>query len=126
MRNIIIAMSLVTVSLMAADYSQMTTDELTSLRGSVPVENREAFRSEMQSRMQAMTPQERAKYRADRGMGKHQGANKGKGQGNGQGTHQRLRDGSGAGRMNQGVDRIQKQQNQGKRQKLKDGSGSGK
>ncbi len=110
MKKIVIAVSLVAMSLMASDYSQMSTEELTNLRGNVPVGDREAFRAEMQSRMQAMTPQERAQYRANRGMKNTQG----------------FRDGSGVGGMNHGSTRIKKQQNQGMRQKLKDGSSAGK
>ena len=109
---------------MAADYSQMSMEELNSLRGKVPVENRDAFRAEMQSRMKAMTPQERAKYRQERGnmrgQGLGNGSGMGKGKGNGQGMKQRLRDGSGAGGMHQGVNRGQ---GQGTKAKLKDGSG---
>ncbi len=129
----LVAMSLVAMSLVAADYSQMTTDELSALRGTVAVEDREVFRAEMQSRMQAMTPEERREYRVDRGFTKGQGLKDGsgkgkknqganKGQGNGKRIQQRLRDGSGAGSMNQNIDRVKKQQDQGTRQKLKDGS----
>jgi hypothetical protein len=109
MRKVIIGMSIAAISLMAVDYSQMTMEELTTLRGTIAVEERDAFKAEMQSRMQAMTPEERASYRADRGNA--QGARDGSGQGRmnkgsdykGQGVKQRLRDGSGAGSMNQGA-----------------------
>ncbi len=109
MKKIIIGMSLVTISLMAADYSQMTMEELNAQRGTVAVENRDAFRTEMQSRMQAMTPEERAAFRADRTNMQGQGARGGMGAGkmdrgnNTQGTRQRVRDGSGAGKMGQGA-----------------------
>jgi len=111
MKKIIIGMSMAAMSLMAVDYSQMTMEELNALRGTVAVEEQDAFRAEMQSRMQAMTPEERAQYREDRGNAKGQGLRDGSGQGRmnkgseykGQGVKQRLRDGSGARNMNQGA-----------------------
>ncbi len=111
MKKVIIGLSIAAISLMAVDYSQMTMEELTALRGTVAVEERDAFRAEMQSRMQAMTPEERQVYRAERGNKKGQGARDGSGEGRmnkgseykGQGVKQRLRDGSGAGSMNQGA-----------------------
>ncbi len=54
----------------AADFSQMSTEELMNMRGSVPVDDRPAFQQEMQKRMQSMTPQERQKYK---GMGQSKG-----------------------------------------------------
>ena len=106
-------MSIAAISLMAVDYSQMTMEELNALRGTVAVEERDAFKAEMQSRMQAMTPEERAVYRAERGNTKSQGLKDGSGEGRmnkgseykGQGVKQRLRDGSGAGSMGQGANR---------------------
>ncbi len=109
MKKVLVSVSVVAISLMAADYSQMSMEELNSLRGTIAVEERDAFKAEMQSRMQAMTPEERAQYQAERrkgmGMGQKQGNGSGKGKmhrgGNqqGQGIQQRLRDGSGAGSM---------------------------
>ncbi len=111
MKKMIVSMSLVAMSLAAADYSQMSMEELNALRGTIAVEERDAFKAEMQSRMQAMTPEERAQYRSDRGQGMGQklrdGSGQGKmhrgGKGQGQGIQQRLRDGSGAGSMKQGT-----------------------
>lgn len=111
MTKVIISMSLVAMSLVAADYSQMTMEELNNLRGTIAVEERDAFKSEMQSRMQSMTPEERAQYRTDRGQGMGKKLQDGSGQGKmhrgskgqGQGIQQRLRDGSGAGSMKQGT-----------------------
>lgn len=110
MKKVIIGLSIATISLMAVDYSQMTMEELNALRGTVAVEEQDAFKAEMQSRMQAMTPEERQIYRAERGNRKGQGLQDGSGQGRmnkgseykGQGVKQRLRDGSGAGNMHQG------------------------
>ena len=48
--------------LWATDFSSLTMEELVALRGKVPVEERDAFRAEMQKRMQSMTAEERQKY----------------------------------------------------------------
>ncbi len=74
-------MGFLAMSLMATDFTQMTTQELTAMRGTVAVEDREAFRAEMQSRIANMTAEERATLKATR-----------------QATGQQLRDGSGAGK----------------------------
>ncbi|MDX1702298.1 MAG: EF-hand domain-containing protein [Melioribacteraceae bacterium] len=57
----------------ATDFSQMSTEEMMNMRGSVPVADRSAFQEEMQKRMQSMTPQERQKYKGMRGQGMGQG-----------------------------------------------------
>ena len=70
------------VALMATDYSSLSTEELLEMRGSVPAEEQEAFRSEMQSRMQSLSPEERQALRQNRsgdgtGEGYHRyGANR--------------------------------------------------
>ena len=46
-------------SVFATDYSSMSLEEMLSQKGSVPELEREAFRSEMQKKMQDLTPQER-------------------------------------------------------------------
>ncbi len=74
MKRTILAISLLTVGLMATtDFSQMTTSELIALRGTVAVEDRDAFRAEMQSRTATMTTEERnalmASRQANKGMG---------------------------------------------------------
>jgi len=66
----------------AADFSQMSTEEMMNMRGSVPADDRPSFQQEMQKRMQNMTPQERQKYKGMRGQG--QGMGQGKGMGMGQ------------------------------------------
>ena len=104
-------MSVVAIGLMAADYSQMSMEELNALRGTIAVEERDAFKTEMQSRMQAMTPEERAQYRTNRAQGTKHGLGNGTGKGKmnrggkqqGQGIQQRLRDGSGAGSRHKGT-----------------------
>lgn len=77
--------SLITIVLLAsgafaADFSQMSTEEMMSMRGSVPVADRPAFQEEMQKRMQSMSPQERQKYKRMRGQGVGQGTGMGMGQ----------------------------------------------
>jgi intracellular sulfur oxidation DsrE/DsrF family protein/Ca2+-binding EF-hand superfamily protein len=57
----------------AADFSQMSTEEMMNMRGSVPVADRSVFQQEMQKRMQSMTPQERQKYKGMRGQGRGMG-----------------------------------------------------
>ena len=52
---------------LATDFSNMSTEEMMNMRGSLSVDDRPRFRQEMQKRMQSMTPQERQKYN---GMGK--------------------------------------------------------
>jgi hypothetical protein len=67
MKRAILTFSLLTAGLMATtDFSQMTTSELIALRGSVAVEDRDAFRTEMQSRTATMTTQERDTLMASR------------------------------------------------------------
>lgn len=105
MKKLLFAISIIAVSLMAEDYSQMTLDELNSLRGTVAAENREAFRAEMQSRISEMTPEEQAAFREQRMSEKNMKVKKmnlhkaSKNQA--QGVMQRLKDGSGAGSMMQ-------------------------
>ncbi len=70
MKRVVITISIAVAGLMAGNYSQMTFEELNALRGTIPVEERDAFRAEMQSRMQAMTPQERETFRAQRSQQK--------------------------------------------------------
>ncbi len=111
MKKLLIMMTLLAMSLMAADYSQMTMEELNALRGTIAVEDREAFRAEMQSRIAQMTPDELNAFREDRMATGGAGARDGSGIGSmkrgsanqGQGAGQRLQDGSGAGSMGQGA-----------------------
>jgi hypothetical protein len=86
------SVALVASTLVAADYSSMSTDELMGLKGSVAPEDRAAFQAEMKSRVSSMSPEERASY----GIGNN-------GQGLGAGNGAKLMDGSGAGSMNQGM-----------------------
>lgn len=58
----LLMIGLLASSVWAADYSQMSTDEMMKMRGSVPVEDRPAFRAEMQKRMQSMSDEEWQNY----------------------------------------------------------------
>ena len=76
----------------AADYESMSTQELSQLRGTMynkSDEERDAFRSVWQQRINRMSEEEKAKYL---------GSGSGRGQGNRSGTG--LGDGAGRGRGN--------------------------
>lgn len=74
----------------AADYSSMTTEELSQLRGTLQTasqEERDAFRSEWLERVQSMTATERQAYgNAGNGYGNGAGNAAGAGSANGTGT----------------------------------------
>lgn len=55
----IIYISLLSLNVFAADYTAMSMEELQAMRGSVAAEDKAAFQTEMQSRMQALSPEER-------------------------------------------------------------------
>ena len=80
------------ISVEAADYSDLNIDELVQQRSQVrelAPEDRESYRTEMQSRMQSMSSDERALFRETNNMG-GQGDGSGKmnrhGQGNSNGS----------------------------------------
>lgn len=84
MKKLLLISTLLASMLYATDYSNMSIDELNSLRGSVPTEDRDTFRATMQSKMRALSPEERSSYRNSTGQG------------------QMLKDGSGSGGMYKG------------------------
>jgi len=53
----------------ATDFSQLSTQELMNMRGSISAAERPAFKAEMQKRMRAMSPQERQQMMQQRGKG---------------------------------------------------------
>lgn len=61
MKKILLGLCVV-VSLYGVDYASMNTDELMSLRGSVPEQEREAFKSAVQTRVSSMSAEEKATY----------------------------------------------------------------
>ncbi len=77
----------------ATDYQSYSLEDLNAMQGNMATassEEREAFRSARQEKMQSLSPDERLSYQA----------NNGKGSGNGNGSALRARDGSGSGSMN--------------------------
>ena len=86
MKKIMIISALACMALWATDFSQMSTEELMNMRGTVSLDERPAFQQEMQKRMQTLTPEERQKYMgAGQGKGMGNGMSQGKGMGNGMG-----------------------------------------
>ena len=82
-------------SAFSADYTTMSTDELSNVRGTLynaTEAEKNTFRNEWQKRINQMTPEERTQY-----MGSGKGAGKGKGQGYGAGKGQGAGMGSGQG-----------------------------
>jgi hypothetical protein len=139
MKKIVLGLSVIALSLVAADFSQMSLDELNSLRGNVDVQDRDSFRAEMQSRLEAMTPDERVAFREARvatmganGLGLNQGMHKGQARGNNQaqrganctGDQVRARDGSGVRNINT-QQRVNTTSSSQDRALLRDGSGAG-
>lgn len=58
-----IFLSILAVSLsFGADYSQMSTQEMQEMRGSVPSADRETFQAEMQNRVQNMSKEEKDSF----------------------------------------------------------------
>ena len=89
------------ISVEAADYADLSIDELVQQRSQVrelAPEDRESYRTEMQSRMQSMSSDERTQFREMNNMG-GQGDGSGKmnryGQGNSNGSGNKHRYGQG-------------------------------
>ena len=75
----LIGFSLIVTPVWAADYSTMTTEELSSLRDDMRNGNQEehtAFQQEWQSRAQQMTPDERQQYMERKANGPQDGSGK--------------------------------------------------
>jgi len=82
----VIILALLASATWAIDFSQMSTEELMSMRGTVSVNERPAFRTEMQKRMQTMTPAQRQQFMQSspgKGQGMGKGMNSQRGQGMG-------------------------------------------
>lgn len=87
-------------SAFSADYTTMSTEELSNVRGTLynaTEAEKNAFRNEWQKRINQMTPEERTQY-----MGQGKGAGKGKGYGGekGQGSGSGKGGGQGQGKNN--------------------------
>ena len=88
----IIGLGVINVAI-AADYSDMSTEELVEMRSQareMSTEDRDSYRSEMRSRMQSMSDEERANYQQMRAQG-------GQGSGDGGGKQHRYGQGNGSG-----------------------------
>lgn len=86
-------------AVIAQDFSSYSTRDLFRMRGQMTYmseEQRGAYGAECQSRLQAMTTEERMSFRADSG-GNKLGNRSGAGNGHGSQSRQRLHDGSGGG-----------------------------
>ncbi len=78
MKKTVLTLGLLTLGLMATDFSSMTTEELIELRGTVSVDEQADYRTEMLSRVDSMSSDELDALRASRqansvGMGRGQG-----------------------------------------------------
>jgi len=88
LKRIILISVLIVGSAFATDYSFMSNEEMMEMRGNVPEEDREAFRTEMQSRVGSMSEEEKSKFMQSKGQGQGNGSgnmNRGSGGGMGQG-----------------------------------------
>lgn len=63
--HFIALLSVVTLNGLAVDFSSMSISEMQALRGNVAKENRTAFQTEMQNRIQAMTQEERQAFQVN-------------------------------------------------------------
>lgn len=98
----IVALTIGSISVEAADYADISNEELVKMRSQVreqSYEDREGYRTEMQSRMQSMDSEERSLFRQMNEMG-GQGEGSGKmnryGQGGGNGSGNKYRYGQGS------------------------------
>lgn len=86
-----VALLAISSQALAVDYTSMSTEELSKIRGTLynaTDEDRNAFRTEWQSRVSQMSPEDQAKYMGQGkgpGKGMQQGGGNGKGQGQGNG-----------------------------------------
>ncbi len=92
MKKLILSVLVLGSFLGATDYATFSTEDLVSLRGTVPTEDRDAFKSEMQSRASALSYDEKVAY----GITQKRTATS-------SAYAQRLRDGSGSGGMYKGA-----------------------
>ncbi|RDH86357.1 MAG: hypothetical protein DIZ78_09300 [endosymbiont of Escarpia spicata] len=98
----IVVLTIGSISVEAADYADMSNEELVQMRSQVreqSYEDREGYRTEMQNRMQSMDSEERSLFRQMNETGE-QGEGSGKmnryGQGGGNGSGNKYRYGQGS------------------------------
>jgi hypothetical protein len=88
MRKMIFTIFMISSSLFATNYADMSIDELRALKGSVPESEKAIFREAMQSKMQNLSPQEKDTYKNSNSYGSTQ--------------RLQLQDGTGSGNMYKG------------------------
>lgn len=94
----LVGVGMFVASAWATDYSTMTTEELSKIRGTLQAateQERQDFRQEWQNRVGEMTSEERQQY-----MGSGNKKGQGKGSGYGQGMGKGKGKGGGGGQMN--------------------------
>ena len=80
MKKIILALATLSVLAFATDYSATSTTDLAALRGTVPIVDKAAFQSAMQSKMPTATADERSAMKQSKsGAADGTGARKGGG-----------------------------------------------
>ncbi len=104
MKKLILSVGLMTVGLLATDFSQMSIAELNAMRGIVSAQDKNAYKAEVQNRLKAMDEAERNTYREERrnGSSSTEGSMKqhryGSGSGSGSGGGSIMHRGGGGGR----------------------------
>lgn len=86
MKKIILISCLIAASAFATDYSLMSNEDMMGMRGSVAEQDRESFRNEMQSRVGAMSEDEKNSFMQGRGQGQQNGSGSGNGMQRGSGS----------------------------------------
>ncbi len=71
MKKLILTAGLLTIGLMATDFTQLSTEELAALRGTVAVEDRASYREELQGRLASLTQKEREAFMSKKGKEGH-------------------------------------------------------
>lgn len=103
----LVVLTMLTVA-QAADYESMSTQELSQLRGTMynkSQDDRDAFRTEWQLRINQMSEEEKANYSGSgsgRGQGNRSGTGLGDGNGRGRGNGQQGQGQQGQGQQNGG------------------------
>ncbi|MCI0500715.1 MAG: DUF1104 domain-containing protein [Epsilonproteobacteria bacterium] len=100
----LILTAVLSIAAFGVDYTTMSIDEMQSIRGTVASEDKAAFQSSMQSKMQALSPEERQTYTSGMKQSKSGAQDgtgsqmrKGGGEGSGSGSMTRSRSGSEGG-----------------------------
>ena len=98
MKKILTGMLLIGNMAFATDYAAMSLDDMILQKGSIPVEDRAVFQSEMQTKMSALTPEQRATVNTLRGSSNTSGTSTA----TTQGVKQQKKDGTGGGNQYKG------------------------